>query len=200
MKYTITDERPLSWSAISSFEYDPKQWHDKYVLGKKQKESAEMLFGKKVGERLASDPKYLPFVPRLKKFEHEFKVSFDGIPLIGFADSFCTLTSKKLYEYKTGVKAWDQKRVDMHGQIDMYLLMHFIKEKIRPEEVACKLVWLPTKREEGGDFKVHISFIEPIEETFKIFKTKRTMSDILRFGERIKSTYKAMQEYVENHK
>jgi len=189
-------ERALSWSQISSFEYDPEQWFQGYFMEQKSAENAEMKFGKYVGEKLASDPKYLPFVPRLSKFEHEFRVVFGKIPLVGFADSFCALERKKLYEYKTGVKKWDQKRADTHGQIDMYLLMHYITTKIRPEEVACKLVWLPTKRSESGDFEVTISFIEPIEDNHKVFNTKRTMKDILAFGSRINSVYKKMEEYA----
>lgn len=156
-----------------------------------------MKFGKKIGERLAKDPTYLPEVPRLSKFEHGFKVMFGKIPLIGYADAFCLLTKKKLKEYKTGVRAWDQKRVDEHGQIDMYLLMHFITEKIKPEEVDCELVWLPTARLEDGDFNVTIRLIEPVVP--QIFKTRRTMAQILAFGARINKVYREMEEYCRSH-
>lgn len=149
-----------------------------------------------IGEKLASDPTFLPDVPRLSKFEHGFKVMFGKLCLVGYADSFCGIEKKKLYEYKTGVKAWDQKRVDQHGQIDMYLLMHFITEKIKPEDMECKLVWLPTQRSEGGDFKVEIKLIQPCVP--RIFNTKRTMAQILAFGARINRTYKEMEEYAHN--
>lgn len=187
--------RPFSWSQLSSFEYDPKQWYNRYFLGEETYETEEMKFGKIIGEKLASDPTFLPDVPRLSKFEHGFKVMFGQIPLVGYADSFCSITKKKLKEYKTGVKAWDQKRVDEHGQIDMYLLMHFITEKIKPEEVECELIWLPTKRSESGDFKVSIEFVEPCIP--RIFKTKRTMANILKFGARISKTYKEMEAYAQ---
>lgn len=193
-----TKERPLSWSSISSFQYDKEKWYQSYVLGKRDPESAEMKFGKIVGEKLASDPTYLPQVPRLSKYEHPFKVMFNGIPLIGYADTYCDKTKKKLYEFKTGVKAWDQKRVDEHPQIDMYLLMHYITEKIKPEEVECQLIWLPTKRTETGNFEVSIDFLDdPVVP--QIFKTTRTMQDIIRFGSRINSTVKEMNEYIKNH-
>lgn len=188
--------RSFSWSQLSSFEYDRDQWYRRYWLGEESYETEEMKFGKLIGERLASDPKFLPDVPRLSKFEHGFKVMFGKIPLVGYADSYCHLTKKKLKEYKTGVKAWDQKRVNEHGQIDMYLLMHFITEKIKPEEVECELVWLPTKRTEDGDFKVKIEFVEPCIP--QRFKTKRTMSDILAFGARINRTYKEMEAYAKS--
>jgi len=187
-------ERDLSWSQLSSFEYDPDQWYRRYFEKEEQHETAEMVFGKVIGERLASDPNFLPEVPRLSKFEHKFRVVYDGITLVGYADGFCNKTKKKLIEYKTGVKKWDQKRADEHGQIDAYLLMHYITTKIKPEEVECHLVWLPTERKEYGDFNVDIKLIEPA--TPKIFKTKRTMADILNFASRIKRTYKEMEKYA----
>lgn len=190
--------RPLSWSAISSFKYDKEQWYKKYVLGIQEPENAEMRFGKLIGDKLAKDPTFLPSVPRLNTFEHPFRVVFNGIPLVGYADSFCTETKKKMKEYKTGVKKWDQKRADEHGQIDMYLLMHFITEKIRPEEMDVELIWLPTKRVEGGDFNVSITFVEPVQP--QIFKTKRSMADVLNFGTDIIRTYKEMEAFALIHR
>lgn len=195
-KPTFDRNRALSWSSISSFEYNPEEWYSRYVLKERGKSSPEMEFGKWFGECLAKDPDFLPQIPRLSKFEHAFTVVFDGIPLIGYADSFDHIGKKSLKEYKTGVKKWDQRRVDSHGQIDMYLLMHYITEKITPEEVECELVWIPTKRVETGDFEVKISLVDPVMP--RIFKTKRTMSDLLKFGSRIKKVYKEMIEYCEN--
>jgi hypothetical protein len=192
-------DRPLSWSAISSFMYDKEQWYKKYVLKEEQPPSAEMEFGKMVGGKLEKDPTFLPQIKRHSKMEHEFKCNFGEIVLIGYADSFCQLTNKKLEEYKTGVKKWDQKRVDEHGQITMYCLMHYIMTKIKPEDTEITLWWMPTKRTETGDFKVKIEFIEPIEDNIKMFKTKRTMADILKFGAHVKQIYTEMQQYALAH-
>ena len=194
-KLSIWQNRAFSWSQITSFDYSPEQWFNKYFLGEEQFETEELRFGKIIGERLASDPKFLPEVPRLSKFEHGFKVMFGKIKLVGYADSFCEKSKKVLYEYKTGVKKWDQKRVDEHGQIDMYLLMNYITNKIRPEEMQVKLVWLPTKRKEDGDFKVTIDFVDGMKP--QVFSTKRTMQDILNFGARINRVHKEMQAYAE---
>lgn len=204
MKPTFDHDRPLSWSAISSFEYDKEQWYRKYVLKMKERPNAEMLFGKKVGERLAKEPDFLPCVPRLPVFEHKFETFLDDIPLIGYADSFDALSGTRLKEYKTGVKAWDQKRADAHGQVDMYLLMHLILEKIRPEDVETDVIWLPTQKKEceNGDFSKFdygIEFVPDIESRIMIFRTKRTMVDILKFGERIRKTHVAMEKYCEDH-
>jgi hypothetical protein len=194
--YEFLKTRPLSWSAISSFEYDPEEWYQNYVVGKPRKSNPEMEFGKKVGELLAANGTYLPQVPRLGKYEHPFKVVYNKIPLIGFADTFCVLTHSKLKEFKTGVREWNQKRVDEHGQLTLYCLLNYISKKIKPEDMDIELVWLPTKRIENGNFEVKIEFVEPIDKSMKIFKTKRTMADILQMGARINVAVREMQEYV----
>ena len=191
MIYAFLKNRPLSWSALSSFQYSPEQWYSRYILGEKQEDTPEMVFGKTVGERLASDPAYLPQVPRLSVFEHPMRCKFGKIPLVGYADTY--EPKSKLYEYKTGKKEWDQKRADEHGQIDMYLLMHYLIEKVRPEDVEVKLMWLPTQQ--NGDFS--ISFID--ENDVKIFSTRRTLLQVLEFGQKISKTVKAMDEYIHTH-
>ena len=187
-------KRDVSWSFISSFEYSPEQWYDRYVLCLPTQQSNEMLFGSTIGKKLETDPNFLPQIERHSKMEHPFQgVKFGSLTLVGFADTFCDKSFKKLGEFKTGKKAWDQKRVDTHGQLDMYCLMNWIQNKIKPEEVDITLVWMPTQ--DNGDFS--ISFVEPIEKNIKVFKTKRTMMDVLRFGMRIKKIYKEMEAYVE---
>lgn len=194
-KKTFDKSRPLSWSAISSFEYDPEQWYRKYVLNQKDDETKEMIFGKKLATALElgkCDIKDL--VEKLPhKKEHPFKVMFGKIPLIGFCDDFDDKNFTTLNEVKTGKKPWTQKRADEHGQIDMYLLMNFITNKIRPEDVKCAIHWLPTQ--ENGDFS--ITFIEPVK--VHTFHTKRTMAQILAFGARINRVYQEMETYCKLH-
>ncbi len=192
----MSKDRPLSWSQIASFRYSKEQWYKRYVLDEKQIETPELKFGKLIGERIEKDPTYLPQIPRHNKMEHPFSVMFDGIKMVGYADSFCTETNKKLLEFKTGVKEWNQKRVDSHQQIDMYCLMNYITNKVRPEDMEIQLIWLPTKKKESGDFSVEIDFVD--EQNIKVFNTKRTMRDILKFGQEIKQTLKEMEEYLES--
>lgn len=209
-------KRPLSWSALSSFEWDPEQWYQKYcVHGKCTREkdgmpalclifetvfahkcpqvetSFEMEFGKMIGDKLASDPKFMPHVPRLPHFEFALKCKFGKIPLIGFIDSYHP--HLRLEEYKTGKKAWDQKRADEHGQISFYLLCLYLMFKIKPEDIDCNIRWMPTQQ--NGDFS--ISMID--ENDVKSFPTMRTMREVLEFGQRIKRTWKEMQEYAATH-
>ncbi len=180
--------RPLSWSAISSFEWDPEQWYKRYILNEVQPMTPAMEFGKEIGTKIELDPTFMSYVPRESKMEHEFKVVFNGIPLVGYADTFDDLYHDKITEYKTG-KFWDQEKVDKHGQITMYCLMNFITNKVVPEDTRIELVWMPTQ--EKGDFSV--GFVEPIEDTIKIFQTERTMQDIVEFGARINKTVEEMQ-------
>lgn len=187
--------RPLSWSSISSFNYNSEEWYLNYIMGIKQPPNKEMLFGSKIGKLLETDPTYLPQIPRHSKMEHLFNVMFGEIPLLGYADSFCDKSHKLLLEFKTGKKKWDQKRVDNHHQLTLYCLMNYITNKINPEDMDIRLVWMPTQ--ENNDFS--ISFVEDIESNIKIFKTKRTMVDILKFGAEIMKTYKEMINYIESH-
>lgn len=193
-KPTFDRIRPLSWSAISSFEYDPEQWYRKYVLGIEEKPNAAMLFGKTVGERIAKDPTFLPHLSRLSHFEFELHAHFCDIPLLGYIDSY--EPHEYLFEYKTGKRGkneWTQKKADTHGQIDMYLLLLWLKYRVKPYDVACTIFWMPTK--EGSDF--NISFID--EKKIQAFPTVRNMHDITNFGLRINKRYKEMIAYCENH-
>ncbi len=205
-------KRPVSWSMISSFMYDPEQWFDKYIKhGPCTKEfcfifklpsaeckcpisnsSKEMEFGKFIGKKLETDPKFLPQIPRHSRMEHPFEnIKFGKLTLVGYLDTFCDKTFKKIGEFKTGKKPWDQTRADNHGQLTMYCLMNYLVNKIRPEDTEIFLAWMPTQ--DNSDFS--ISFVEPIEKNIRIFKTKRTMMDILQFGKIINNVYKQMEEY-----
>ena len=182
--------RPLSWSAISSFEYDKEQWYRTYVLGIKQS-SRELDFGSKIDQRIQDDPTFLPKLPRYPLMQHEMRATLLGIPLIGKPDGL-DLDVCILADYKTGKKAWDQKRTDETGQLKMYLLLVWLTQQIPPERFTCLIHWLPTM--EMGDFSIRLKGTKVYT-----FETKITMQDILQFGVRIKKTYAAMQEYAKNH-
>lgn len=185
---SMDPDRPLSWSAISSFEYDPNQWYEKYVLKIDPPVSPAMEFGKLIGGQYERDELLAPILPREEVFEYELRTTFNKIPLIGYIDAYTPHTS--LIELKTGKKAWDQKRVDTHGQIDMYLLQLNLIHKVRPLDVRCRLLWLPTYEAN--------SMIKLInKDQVHVFETHRTMLDLLRFGKRINDTYQSMQEYAE---
>jgi len=195
-------ERPFSWSQMSSFEYSADQWYRKYYLGETQKVSAEMDFGKDIGEKLATDPSFMPHIPRQKHMEYGVQVKLGDIELVGYFDSFDDLPEGGIYpldEYKTGKKPWDQKRADSHGQITFYCLLLWLAKKIKPENVLPRIHWMPTE-EVDQSFKDFMNGKRNIEFTkntqLLTFVTKRSMSDVLVFASRINKTRKAMEDYI----
>lgn len=210
-------DRPLSWSAISSFEWNKGQWYAKYVVhGKCQrddvekgtvgfcvvagfpdpecpvvKKTIELIFGSYVDKRIQDDPTYLPELVRYPILQHEMRGTFNKIPLLGYADTFSPLTNfYALRDYKTGRKPWDQKRADQTGQLTMYMFMLYLRDKIKPEDIEAYIDWLPTHIVDGK-----IAFIEPV--TIHSFKTKRIMREVLAFGQRIKDVWQQMEEYCQ---
>jgi len=188
--------RPLSWSAISSFEWDKEQWYQSYIMRAPFIASPEMEFGKKFADSCEVGKPMAP-VTMLSKMEQKFNVVFNGIPLVGYADTFDDVTKRETGEYKTGVKKWDQKRVDGHGQITMYALMNFITNGAKPDECKFFLEWIPTTRTANGDFSVTIALKQPVK--VHKFYTKKTMADILLFGVLINKVVLEMQKYVRAH-
>lgn len=183
----------ISWSSMSSFDWNKEEWFDSYILGNK-KTSPELEFGSYADKRIQNDPNFFPDMPRYEKMQHRMKIMLSGIPLVGVPDGIdLTVKNKKLADYKTGVKAWDYKRAKETGQLKFYLLLLYITEKIPPEEFDCFIHWLPTKKTETGDFKVTIEFIE--EGRFETFTVKHTLQDILLFAGEIKKVYKEMEQF-----
>ena len=181
-------KRPLSWSSISSFRYNPDEWYLKYIEGKQGRDTGPSVFGKNVGERLATEPQFLPCVPRLKEYEHELCVKIGKIQCIGFLDNF-DLDNRAFSEFKTGRK-WTQDKANKHGQIDMYCCLIYLKYGIKPEELDIKLIWLPT--EEQQDFRT--DFVKNMKPV--IFPIKKTMRDILSFMAEIQIIHVQMQEFI----
>ncbi len=183
------EKRPLSWSAIYSFEWNPKQWHDKYVLGIQSPMTPELTFGSAVDKRIQDEPDFLPDLVRYDIFQHEMRATYKGIPLLGFADTV-DMDTFRLRDYKTGRKPWDQKRADETGQLTMYVAMMYLANKsIKPEFWELFIDWLPTHYEDK-----EIQFIE--EGDIRSFRTKRSMRQVLAFLQRIEDTWAAMEAYA----
>lgn len=190
---TWNKKRPLSWSAISSFHYDKEQWYRKYVLGLKEEPSREMEFGKKFSKSIEDGTPLIPIVTIYDRVEYPLKVTFSGIKLCGFIDTF-SHKGKKIREYKTGKKEWDYARAMDHGQLKMYALCLYLQHKIKPEDLTIHLDWFPTCENENFE----IQFVSP--PRVHPFEVKLTMTDILKFGAFIKDTIKKMDEYCRNKK
>lgn len=150
-----------------------------------------MLFGKLIGKRWETDETFLPEAPRHSVMEYPFKVTYKDIPLVGYADSFCGQTYRKLSELKTGKKVWDSARVEDHGQLTMYCWLNKLINGVSPEEVDITLIWLPT--ENKGDFS--IGFVEPMKP--QLFKTNRTSKQVEEFADFVEKIYAEMQAYAQ---
>lgn len=184
-------KRPLSWSSISSFQYDKEKWYKKYILGEEDPTSSEMAFGKLVADSFQTDSPLAP-VRLYKVVEQKLSVIFDGIQLVGFIDTYDPITHN-FKEFKTGKKDWDQKRANEHGQLKMYAMMLYITHKVKPEDYTIHLEWIPTQ--DNGDFS--ISFVEPIR--VHSFKVELTMTDILKFTAHIRNVYGEMLDYIKSY-
>lgn len=185
-------KKPLSWSAINSFRYDKKQWYAKYVLGEITVPSKEMEFGSYIGKRLETEEDFMPEIPRcMAGMEYKIHCDFDDVQLLGYVDSFDE-QNLILHEYKTSSnkKKWNQKSVDEHEQLTMYLLGLYITKNIYPEDVKIFLHYIPVR--ENGAFKMEIDTSVLIQH----FETKRNRRDIIKFGVEIKKTIKEMEKYV----
>jgi hypothetical protein len=196
------EKRPLSWSQVNSFLYDPKQWYDRYILGKKSEDTPELIFGKRFSDSIIEGKPLAP-ITLLPKNEFEFQFRVCGIKCIGFADGFDDVSKKNLIEYKTGVKEWTHDRVKKHGQIDFYLLANYVLYKIKPEDVSVALEWIPTKKihtQKMGlsNNEYSIDFATNPPEVVR-FETKRTLPEILTFAGFLGKTIGEMQKYVDNY-
>lgn len=189
----------LSWSCISSWEYAIKynkkhEWYKQYVLGERSPMNATMKAGVEIGHKLVADKNFLPEVPRPKIYEYSLKGRIGNIYLLGHMDGW-TPIKKELLEFKTSENEnrWTQDVVDTWGQIDMYCLLLYVNHNIKPEDLTIKLVAIPT--ENNGDFVTRVSKTKKI----KIFKTKRTLIQIVNFMVKIKAIHKDMSEFVASY-
>lgn len=188
--HTVLRFPTLSWSSFCAFrDYDKEKWYRQYVLGERGLSNPAMDAGRVIGERLATDPKYLPKVPRPEIYEQELRADLDGIDLVGHLDGWSPGVPG-IDEYKTtqNAKKWTQESVDGWGQITFYCLLVWLNFKIHPADLKLSLTAIHLK--ESGSFK--------LEPTGKVvtFNTKRNMADLLRFAAEIKAIHKEMCDFV----
>lgn len=187
--------KPLSWSAISSFEYSVEQWSRKYLDGKYEEPNELMKFGNIVGGRIATDPEYLPAVERYSVFEKKLtaKIERKGlskIELVGLFDSFDPET-KFFYEYKTSsnTSRWTLETAKEHGQILFYLFLIWKNYGVPPEKIKIKLFYIPVITK--GDFTMEV-----VESGIQQFPIEHTCLGILKFADYIKHTYAKMEAFA----
>lgn len=133
----------LSYSAMNDFYYNRSRFQDKYYRGIESPVTPELVFGKRVGELLEHGDESLAHISHGDVAEKELKFEVDGIPVLGYIDSFRTEDSF-IFEFKTGKTPWTQGRVNKHFQLDVYSLgVEILEGKVNDE---CMLVWLETEK------------------------------------------------------
>lgn len=135
----------LSYSAISSFLTNPAEFRARYYENRQLPVTPELIFGKRVGELLENNDESLKHILRYDTPEQELKFEVDGIPILGYIDSFDSV-KKKVAEYKTGKTPWTQGRVNAHIQLDIYSLG--VETIFGSVDDECVLVWLETRKVE----------------------------------------------------
>lgn len=180
--------RSYSWSQHSSYAYSQDQWFNSYILNIKGSSPA-MEFGNEVGGKLASDPTYLPEVPRQSHMEYEIRTKLGKLELVGFLDSYHP-KEKLMEEYKTSQNKgkWNKESVEDHGQLTYYCMLLYLSEKVKPEDVAIRLHYIPVA--ENASFELHVS------GEIQTFPTKRTTKQVFELMVEIKNRRKNMEKYA----
>lgn len=130
----------LSYSAIHLWNENKDTFRKRYYENIKSPDTKYTLFGKEI-EKEIQDNKY-PDVPYWGNAQHELKTEIEGIPIIGYLDSF-NLEEKKFLDYKTSVNKWTQTKVQKLEQLPFYaMLIERIYGKVAP---VCNLIWLETE-------------------------------------------------------
>ena len=181
----------ITWSSMNAFlEYDKEKWYRNYVLGIRDEPNNAMKIGIEVGERIVSDPTFIPTLERPEIFEHNLKATLEHVPIRGHLDgSYPNLPGIDEFKTSTNKDRWSQEKVDTWGQITFYCLLYYLNFKIPPEKLQLRLWSIPIA--EHGDFSYTVGIPT-------VYTTKRTLADILKFGVLIKQTHKEMSDFIHN--
>lgn len=191
--------RPYSWSQHSSFDYNPEEWFKRYILGEEMAETPQLKFGKLFAEAVEWGKPMAPLtVYRLT--EHYVEAPLSDFKVNGYLDSYDRLKHDRphLAEYKTGAKAWTQKRVNEHGQLTYYAMLLWLRDKIKPEDIDMILQWVPTSLQK--DYSYGIALDAEGKAHVHTFETSRTMADVLKLVGQIEDRRRKMYEYARSRK
>lgn len=185
----------LSYSQYSTFLQSKETYIKRYIDGVKLN-SPYLDFGKLIAEHLEDRNKEsanedISIARRIliepKEREKEIRQDFYKIPLYGKLDGFDPDT-KKITEYKTGIRPWKQSEVDKAEQITFYAILISLEYKIPIETVPIELIWLETFRD--IDDTIHLS------GHHRTYHTKRTQKDIINIYPKIKKVWKGIEELI----
>lgn len=140
----------LSWSAYSKWKGSQGTYRDTYYYEtRKSFETAETIFGKKIGDYLENNNKEVEHIKKYFHPEHRIVVVVGGIKLLGYLDSF-DKKHRRFLEYKTshknkkGVHSWNAVKVAKHKQLPWYSLL--IQAKYGRVQNQCSLIYMETEK------------------------------------------------------
>lgn len=136
----------LSSSACDLWERNPNDFRDKYYRGHAGFSSPYTDFGKRFADDMEHNPEKYPAVPRHAIPEFPIKWVIEGVPVLGYLDSFCP-HNKSIIEYKTGIlketPTWDTLKVRKWKQLPFYAMC--IRAMFGTYDPNVTLVWLKTE-------------------------------------------------------
>ena len=183
----------MSWSQVNTWERDPNEYHNVYVLGLSIPQTSALILGKYVADELEKDKSKDPLIEHYREFTPHCEIREypmnekleEHINLKSFFDGF-NEDKKEIIEIKTGA-SWTQRKVDKHGQLDFYALQYYLRYKELPKSI--RLVWLETKKDEN--FEVYLT------GNFKVFNREIRIKDILSMINRIKKADEGITKMYE---
>jgi len=141
----------LSYSAIHLFEKDKEQFRARYYRDEKQRDTVYSLFGREVHSKIEENPDLFENIPTYDQKELKLEANIDGVPVLGYIDSFCS-DCYTFADYKTGIRKadgtprWDAIEVQKLNQLPFYSLL--IQENYSKVAEKCRVVWLETQFKE----------------------------------------------------
>ena len=147
----------LSYSQISLFKRDKKEYYENYILGKKFEGNAYTDFGSKVGKSLENndfknftgkEKEVLKKCKRLDLFERKTILKYDGFYVMGFIDTINN-DLDYLIDYKTGGKNKEYQYLEeSYTQLCLYAISLRQETGITPTKAQVNFI-----RRDGNAFR-----------------------------------------------
>jgi hypothetical protein len=134
----------ISWSAINCWLSSKDRFRREYFENSDKLDSRFLRFGKGMA-KMIEEGKHKELLPDLITYdtpEYEIRCNILGVPILAYLDSYDS-KNNVFFEFKTGIRPWDQTKVQKHDQLLLYATALKWKHGKMPE--YCDLVWIQTK-------------------------------------------------------
>lgn len=145
MKYNLP-KGYLSNSACDLWERNKQDYREKYYLNQGGFSTPYTTFGKEFASDIEHHPEKYPNIPKGSVGEFPVKWVIEGVPVLGYFDSF-EPTTKEIFEYKTSITGgsdkWDAVKVRKWKQLPFYCMC--VREMFGEYNPLVRLVVLHTE-------------------------------------------------------